>query len=122
MKKILIIDDDAVFQKTMSEKLKLLTYEVVSALDGEDGYHKATVEKPDLMLVDINMPKLDGISLLKRLKENKDLPRIPALITSNLSAMDNISEGISLGVKGYIIKSDETLDTIVKEVNSILNS
>ena len=122
MAKILIIDDDVTFQKAMSAKLELLTYQVITASDGEEGLTKAISEKPDLILLDIMMPKLDGIGFLKKLNEKADMPKIPILITSNLSAIDKISEGVSLGVKGYIIKSDETLDTIVKEVKAALNA
>ncbi|MDO8471050.1 MAG: response regulator [bacterium] len=122
MKKILIIDDDKTFQKVMSAKLELLTYEVINASDGEEGLTKVNSEKPDLILLDIKMPKLDGIGFLKKLRENKDAPKIPILITSNLSSIDKISEGISLGVRGYIIKSTESLDTIAKQIEGILNS
>lgn len=120
-KKILIIDDDQVFQKTMADKLTSLNYEVLSAFDGEVGLNKALSDKPDLILLDIKMPKLDGIGLLKELRAKKDLPKVPVLITSNLSGMEEISEGVTLGVSGYIVKSNETLDTIVKEVENILN-
>lgn len=121
MKKILIIDDDPIFQKAMSVKLELLTYQVITASDGEEGLSKTISEKPDLILLDIKMPKLDGIGFLKKLRVSKDVPSIPILITSNLSTIDKISEGVSLGIKGYIIKSNETLDTITKEVETILN-
>lgn len=122
MKKILIIDDDATFQKAMYAKLELLTYQVVTASDGEEGLSKAISEKPDLILLDIKMPKLDGIGFLKKLRASGNIHNIPIIITSNLSTIDKISEGVALGVRGYIIKSNETLDTIVKEVETILNS
>lgn len=122
MKKILVIDDDETFQKAISAKLELLTYSVILASDGEEGLLKTLSEKPDLILLDIKMPKLDGIGFLKKLRANNDAPKIPILITSNLSAIDKISEGVALGVKGYIIKSDETLDTISKAVASALNT
>ena len=122
MKKILIIDDDTTFQKTITSKLKELAFDVVSAFDGEEGLSKIMSDKPDLVLLDIKMPKLDGLELLKRLRANKDAPQMPILITSNLEAVDNISEGIALGAKGYIIKSDETLETIVKDVQEVFNA
>ena len=123
MKKILIIDDDLTFQKTMSAKLKLLAYDVVSAYDGEEGLSKAGTEHPDLILLDIRMPKLDGLSLLKKLQSDKDeAAKIPVLITSNLADAGNISEGVLLGIRGYIVKSNETLQTIVTAVESVLNS
>ena len=120
MKKILIIDDDKTFQKVMSDKLTLLTYEVVQAFDGEEGLNKAISENPDLILLDVKMPKKDGITLLRELRSNTNIPKVPVLITSNLSGTDNIAEGVALGVKGYIIKSNETLDTLVREVEAVL--
>ncbi len=120
MKKILIIDDDLTFQKTMSSKLVTMNYEVESAYDGEEGLKMALANKPDLILLDIMMPKMDGLTVLKGLKSNKDLPTIPVLITSNLTSFDKISEGVALGVRGYIIKSNESLDTIANQVEFIL--
>ena len=118
-KKILIVDDDPTFQKVMSDKLKSLNYEITSAMDGEQGLKMALEGRPDLVLLDIKMPKLDGIGFLKTLKEKKDIDPIPVLITSNLGTIDQISEGIALGVKGYIIKSNESLDNIVKEIEDV---
>ena len=120
MKKILIIDDDVVFQKTMRAKLESCSYAVAQAFDGEEGLTKVTSENPDLMLLDIMMPKLNGLEFLKKLHQDKDVPNIPILITSNMSTTEKIGEGLSLGIRGYIIKSDETLDTIVAEVQNIL--
>ncbi|HBD24953.1 MAG: hypothetical protein A2566_00675 [Candidatus Zambryskibacteria bacterium RIFOXYD1_FULL_40_13] len=121
MKRILIIDDDTTFQKTMTTKLQSFSYDVVSATNGEDGLRMALSEKPDLILLDVVMPKLDGLGFLRRLNQNRNAPKVPILITSNISATDKIGEGVALGVRGYIIKSDETLDTIIKEVEAVLN-
>lgn len=122
MKKILIIDDDHAFQKTLTEALRALSYEVESAYDGEEGLIKAQTLLPDLVLLDIKMPKLDGLAMLKELQaEKKDGEKVAVIITSNSSLLDNISEGLELGVKGYIIKSNESLATIVKTVESTLN-
>ena len=121
MKKILIVDDDMTFQKTMSAKLASVSYEVISAYDGEEGLAKALNEKPDLILLDIKMPKLNGLSMLKELQASKEAPHnTPVLITSNLSSMEKVSEGVELGIRGYIVKSDESLDTIVKTVESVV--
>src|SRR4051812_400269 len=122
MKKILIVDDDVTFQLTMAAKLKEAGYLSVPALDGEKGLEMARSEKPDLLLLDIKMPKLDGLAMLKTLcDESTDKEPVPVFITSNLDGIDKISEGVALGVKGYIIKSDESLDTIVSAVHSVLN-
>lgn len=122
MKKIiLIIDDDEAFQKVISAKLESNNYKVLNARDGDEGFKSAVQSKPDLILLDIRMPKLDGMEFLRKLRLVKDIPEIPVLITSNLSTMDYVSEGVTLGVKGYIIKSNEKLDTIADEVEAILN-
>lgn len=106
----------------MSDKLEMLTYQVVTASDGEEGLSKAILEKPDLILLDVKMPKLDGIGFLRKLKATENTVKIPIIITSNLSTIDKISEGVALGIKGYIIKSTETLDTIAKEIETTLSS
>lgn len=122
MKKILIIDDDQAFQKTMTETLSALHYEVESAYDGEEGLIKARTSTPDLILLDIKMPKLDGLTMLKELQaDKKEGEKISIIITSNSSSLDHISEGLELGVAGYIIKSDESLATIVKTIDSIIS-
>lgn len=121
MKKILIIDDDLTFQLTIGTKLKNCGYEVHTAMDGEVGLEQALKVHPDLILLDIRMPKLDGLSMLKKLQEDKEAGKqIPIFITSNLSGLEDISEGVSLGIKGYIVKSEESLDTIVTAVNTAL--
>lgn len=121
MKKVLVIDDDVTFQLTMGQKLKECGYAVATALDGEAGLKEATEGKPDLILLDIKMPKLDGLSLLRELQEGKsEAERIPVFITSNLPTLENISEGVTLGIKGFIVKSDESLDTIMTALKSVL--
>ena len=121
MKRILIIDDDATFHKVMGDKLKALGYDVTHGYDGEEGWQMALgTNRPDLILLDIRMPKLDGMDFLKKLKDRKDIAPIPVLITSNLTTFDNISEGVALGIRGYIVKSNESLDTIVKNVEEVL--
>ena len=121
MKKILIIDDDKTFQKTMSDMLKTKGYDSISAVDGEEGLIKAISENPDLILLDIRMPKLDGMGFLQAINEKIGVKKIPILITSNLEGIDKISEGVAFGVKGYIIKSNETLGSIMKRVEENLN-
>lgn len=126
MKKILIVDDNVFFAKTVADSLPADKYKVVMAEDGEDGLNKLQSEKPDLILLDILMPKIDGIEFLKILQskrtENKGNLPVPIIITSNLSNMNKISEGVSLGVKGYIIKSDENLQSIVSNIEQVLQS
>ena len=106
------------FQKTMSDAFKNSGYEVVEAHDGEEGFLLVDKELADLVILDLVMPKLGGMDFLKTL--NKNLNKIPVLITSNFSGSDKISEGVEYGVRGYIVKSEESLKTIVNAVESII--
>jgi len=119
-KKILIIDDDSTFCKTVADALSGEKYEVIRAEDGEEGLVMLESEKPDLILLDLLMPKLNGIAFLRRLQSESGTLPLPVIITSNVTGMDSISEGVALGVRGYIIKSDETLSSIESSVDKVL--
>src|SRR3989344_2267370 len=120
MKKVLVIDDDEVFLKTVKNSLGTKNYKVIVTKDGKEGLQITKKEKPDLILLDILMPNIGGMDFLKLIKEYKTLSLIPVLIVSNFSSMNYIDEGIKLGARGYIIKSDESLKTIMDTIESIL--
>jgi adenylate cyclase len=120
MKKILVIDDEPVFPKMIREGLDATKYEVFEANDGEEGLKRVEETKPDLILLDIMMPKLDGMAFLKKLNDTHGKGVIPVVITSNLSTITKISEGLALGVRGYIIKSNESVQTIARTIDTIL--
>jgi len=120
MKKILVIDDSPFYAKLMGDKLPKKDYEVLVAHDGEEGLKMVEEKKPDLILLDLAMPKLDGIGFLKRAQADQGPIKIPVLIFSNSNDLDKVSEGVALGVKGYIVKSLETLETIVDSVRNAL--
>jgi len=119
MKKILVIDDDQFFSKTLEGALPKGKYEVVSAEDGEIGLEKLKSEKPDLIILDLMMPKVDGSEFLKRLQESTDLPKVPVLVSSNLSSVKKISDVMAMGAIGYVIKSDESLQSIVQDIERV---
>lgn len=115
MKTILIIDDEEYFAKTIKEALDPKKYKVITAGDGEEGLNVAAEAQPDAILLDINMPKMNGLDFLRALKNNK----IPIIITSNLSSMETISEGVELGVRGYIVKSNESTEAIAEAIEGL---
>ena len=120
MKKILIIDDDATFLKTVRETLESAGYAVVEAHDGVEGLKMLESEKPSLILLDIVMPKLGGIEFLRIIQKDKGSNPFPILITSNFSGIGKIDEGLELGIRGYIVKSNESLKTIVNSVELLI--
>jgi len=120
MKKILVVDDDQFFPKTLGEALPADKYTLITAEDGEVGLEKLKTEKPDLIILDLMMPKLDGTSFLKKMQESPDLPKVPVLVSSNLSSVKKIGDVMAMGAVGYVIKSDESLDSIVQDIERIL--
>lgn len=120
MKKILLIDDDITFKKTVGDFLRNIGYEIVTAGDGKEGLEIVDKEKPDLILLDLMMPNIGGMDFLKILQKDKESNKIPVLISSNFSSVNKMTEGIEFGVRGYIVKSEESLETIKNAVESII--
>lgn len=120
MKKILVIDDSPFYAKILRDKLPKEEYEVLVAGDGEEGIELVNKNNPDLILLDLAMPKLDGLSFLKKIQADRGDLTIPVIIFTNNNDLDKVSEGVALGVQGYIVKSLETLETIVDSVKDAL--
>ena len=116
--KILVVEDETFLLDLYETKLEQSGYDVIKAENGEEGFSLATLEAPDLILLDILMPKVDGYELLKKLKSDGKTKNIPAIIFSNLSQKEEIEKGLKLGAKDYIIKTSITpteLEAKVKE-------
>jgi CheY-like chemotaxis protein len=120
MKHVLIIDDDKTFIETMKACIDTKKYSFASAADGIDGLDAVTKQKPDVILLDIQMPRMNGIDFLKALNTKYGEGKIPILVTSNSSSMDTISEGVSLGIRGYVVKANESLQGICNSIDTIL--
>lgn len=103
--KILIIEDDIFFQKFYSTKLKEAGYETMTASDGEEGLQKILLENPDLILLDIIMPKMNGFDVLKSLNRDITHNHIPVLMFTTLENQKDIEEAKKLGAVDYINKS-----------------
>jgi DNA-binding response OmpR family regulator len=120
MKKILFIEDEASLQKTLGDALKGDGYQVVSALDGEIGLRLARSEKPDLILLDIILPKINGLEVLKMLKEDQETESIPVIILTNLENMEEVNRAIELGAKAYLVKSQYTMEEVRDKIEKAL--
>lgn len=122
MKNILFIEDEAVMQKAVGEFLGVHGYKVIAALDGELGIAAAKNQKPDLILLDIILPKKDGFDVLRELRRDETTKSIPIIILTNLSQMNNVSEMMELGITTYLVKSDQSLQDILAVVEKTLGS
>ncbi len=119
-KRILIAEDEKSIAHAYGEHLEREGYIIEYAYDGEEALVKTEEFNPDLILLDIVMPKLDGISVLKKLKSSEKEKNIPVIILTNLESSQSASEAIEAGSFQYLIKTNYTLDDITKKVSEVL--
>lgn len=120
MKKILFVEDESALQKTFGERLSPEGYEVISALDGEIGLRLAKIKKPDLILLDLILPKANGFEVLKELKEDKETKDIPVIVLTNLEGIGDVNKAIELGATTYLIKAQYSLEDLVEKIKKVL--
>jgi len=119
-KNILIIEDDEFFRELIREKLLASGFNVLEAMDGEVGVEKIKEEKPDLVLLDMLLPNMDGFELLLKVKSDTKLSSIPIVILSNLGQQEDIERALKLGAVDYLVKSQFDIDQIIDKINIIL--
>lgn len=120
MTKILLVEDDPVINKMYSRLFKLEGYEVVVAVDGLDGLEKLKTFTPDIIMLDIMMPKMNGVEMLGKIKENPSTQNIPTIVLTNMSDMRVSNEIFAKGVNLSIIKSEMEPDMVISWVKSVL--
>jgi len=119
-KKILIVEDDKFLRELIVKKLQKEGYEISEAVDGEEGIKKVKEEKPDLVLLDLILPGIDGFEVLSRTKEDPALSQIPVIILSNLGQKEDVERGLGLGAIDYLIKAHFTPGEIIEKIRAIL--
>lgn len=120
MHKILLVEDDPFLLDMYSTKFKEVGFDISLAQDGELALIKAQEELPDLVLLDVVLPKKDGFEILKALKSNQHTAAIPVIMLTNLGLEEDIKRGLELGAQGYIVKAHFTPTEIVAQVKGIL--
>ena len=108
-------------QKTFGEILKQEGYEVASALDGETGLRLAKEKKPDLILIDLILPKMNGFDVLKKIKEDPKIKEIPVIVLTNLEGVADVDKAIELGATTYLVKAQYSLEEVVEKIKKTLN-
>lgn len=121
-KRLLIAEDDRAIRELYALKFANEGFDVQTAVDGGAAWEITKKELPDLVLLDIMMPVMNGFEYLEKLKKNKETAKIPVLIISNYGGADRIKKGLQIGAKEYLIKADHTLGEIVNVVNKTLDS
>jgi len=121
MVKILIIEDDASIAKLYETKFSKENFEVIMASDGKTGAHAALEHQPDIILLDLNLPILNGFEVLQKIKKNTKTKNMPVVILTNYGEVDNITECFLKGATEFMIKVEHTPDEVVDTVREILN-
>lgn len=120
MATILLVDDDKLMIKMYQGKFEDDGYKVEVAINGEEGLAKTLELKPDLILLDIMMPKVNGLDMLKKLKEKDETKKIPVILLTNVGGEGDAKYGLSLGAVAYLVKAHYDAKDVVKKVKEIL--
>ncbi len=118
--KILVVEDDKFLRELISRKLSDEGFDITQAVDGEDGIEKIKQVKPDLILLDLILPSIDGFEVLSRIKEDPSVASIPVIILSNLGQKEEIEKGLSLGAVDFLIKAHFTPGEIIDKIKTLL--
>src|SRR3989344_7868855 len=116
--KIILVEDDPILSKVLFEELKDAGFQVWQAFDGEAGLGLIQSKLPDLVLLDVMMPKKTGFEVLEELKKSPKTQRIPVIILSLLGADEDVKKGLQMGANDYIVKSQHAVAEVVEKVKS----
>ena len=119
-KKVLVVEDDRFLNDLLSKHFTKEGFHFDLASDGESALLKAKANKPDLILLDLLLPGVDGYEVLKRLKADQSLSAIPVIVLSNLGQKDEVDKALALGAKDFLVKAKFDLFDIVSRVKHIL--
>lgn len=119
-KKILFVEDEPAIQATLGDFLKAAGFSVSSAADGVSGLEMANKEKPDLILLDLILPKKNGFDVLLELKQNPKTGAIPVVVLTNLESAEDIDRALEAGAAAYLVKTNYRLEEVAEKVKSLL--
>ncbi|MEA3398357.1 MAG: response regulator [Patescibacteria group bacterium] len=119
---ILLIEDDPFLLSMYSTKFEIENFRVVTADDGEKGLRQAESDLPDIILLDIMLPNMNGFEVLEKLKQNKSTADIPVILLTNLNQKNEIERGLSLGASDYLIKAHFMPSEVVDKIKKTLGT
>ena len=122
MSKIVLVEDEAILQRALAEWLRIEGHEIITVISGKEALEVIPKELPDLVLLDIILPELNGIEVLKQLKSNDQTKHIPVIILTNLGDEQNRKRALSLGADDYLVKAGHDLESVNKIVNKVLKN
>jgi DNA-binding response OmpR family regulator len=120
MAKIIFVEDEPTLQKTLCDILLKEGYDVKTASDGIAGLEMIKREKPDLVLLDLILPKMDGFTVLKKMREDAEIKDIPVMVLTNLEGTSDVEKVLELGATTYLVKANYELREVVEKVKKTL--
>src|SRR3989344_6181112 len=120
MNKVLIVEDEDILAKVLEEKFQDEKFEVAVAGDGELALELAKSFKPNVIILDLILPKKDGFDVLRDLKSHPELKQIPVVILSNLGQDEELKRGLALGAADYLVKTQHPIKEVVEKVKAQL--
>ncbi len=120
-KRILFIEDEEALQRSLGDALGNAGYEVLSATDGEEGLAAARRALPDLILLDLILPKKSGFEILTILKEDATTKNIPVIILTNLEGSQDVERALAGGATTYLVKANYSLEDILTKIQGVLD-
>jgi CheY-like chemotaxis protein len=120
MKRIVIVEDEEIMLDLLQRKLKTHGYEVSVARDGEEGLRVIKEERPDLIIMDLVMPKMDGFMVMEEIQKDEDLKKIPLIVVSNSGQPVELNRIKDLGAKDWLIKTEFNPQELVEKIKNQL--
>mgnify|MGYP001578385390 CR=1 FL=1 len=120
MKKLLIVEDEPLLANLLKQRFEKEGIEVILARDGEEALNFLRTTRPDLILLDIILPKISGFELLETMSADPNIEKAPVIITSNLGQDSDVKRGQSLGVVEYFVKAKISIEDLVEHVKNVL--
>lgn len=118
---VLLVEDDSFLSNIYKTKFEMEEFKVTTAEDGAAGFEQAKKKKPDIILLDILLPKMDGFTVLEKLKSDSATADIPVILLTNLGQKDDVDKGLKLGAVDYLIKAHFKPAETVEKVRDALN-
>lgn len=118
--KILIVEDEQVLARVIEEKLNRAGYFIEIATDGDAGIAAARISKPDGIVLDLSLPKKDGLEVLEAIKQDDELKSIPVIVVTNRMLDTDIKRALALGAADYFVKSEHPLNAIIDKIEKIV--
>lgn len=117
---VLLVEDEAALQHTMGEALRAAGFEVISATDGEQGMRLVLEQKPNIVLLDLILPKRSGFEVLEAMKKDPNTKNIPVIVLTNLEGAAEIDRAVALGADSFLVKANYEIGEIVNKVRQVI--